>query len=91
MADTLAVGQELESYILDTVRKTEEVAVGAINVVIDAVHPVTSTLPSVTPPLAYDFAEQLLVSQRKFAEDVLRATARLGPSPAKKVSAAPQK
>ena len=32
MADTLTVGQELESYILDTVRKSEVVAVEAINV-----------------------------------------------------------
>jgi hypothetical protein len=29
---------------------------------------------------AYDFAEQLLASQRKFAEDVLKATAPLLPS-----------
>jgi len=29
---------------------------------------------------AYDFAEQLLASQRKFAEDVLQATAPLLPS-----------
>ena len=36
MADTLTVGQELESYILDTVRKSEVVAVEAINVFIDA-------------------------------------------------------
>lgn len=90
MADTITVGQDLEGYILDTIRKTEEVAVGTINIVVDAVQPVTSTLPTVTPPLAYDFAEQLLVSQRKFAEDVLRATARLLPAPAKKASA-PQK
>ena len=40
-----------------------------------------------TPPLAYDFAEQLMATQRKFAEDVLRATARLTPAPAKKVAA----
>lgn len=90
MADTITVGQDLEGYILDTVRKTEEVAVGTINIVVDAVQPVTSTLPTVTPPLAYDFAEQLLVSQRKFAEDVLRAAARLLPAQAKKASA-PQK
>jgi hypothetical protein len=90
MAETLTVGQELETYILDTVRKSEEVAVGAINVMIDAVEPVTSALPTVAPPLAYDFVEQLLATQRKFAEDVFRATARLTPTPAKKASA-PQK
>ena len=90
MADTLTVGQELESYILDTVRKSEVVAVEAINVFIDAMQPVTAAIPGMTPPLAYDFAEQLLATQRKFAEDVFRATARLTPAPPKKV-AAPQK
>jgi hypothetical protein len=88
MADTLTVGQELEGYILDTVRKSEEVAVEAINVLIDAVQPMTAAIPGMTPPLAYDFAEQLMASQRKFAEDVLRATARLTPTPPKKVTAA---
>lgn len=90
MADTVTVGQELESYILDTVRKSEEVAVEAINVLIDAVQPVTAAIPVMTPPLAYDFAEQLVATQRKFAEDVFRATARLTPTPAKKAST-PQK
>jgi hypothetical protein len=40
---------------------------------------------------AYNFAEQLLASQRKFAEDLLRATAPLlqaGPAAAKKDSPA---
>jgi hypothetical protein len=41
---------------------------------------------------AYDFAEQLLASQRTFAEDVLKATAPLLPAapdaPAKKAAAA---
>jgi hypothetical protein len=88
MADTLTVGQELEGYILDTVRKSEEVAVGAINVMIDAVQPVTAAIPGMTPPLAYDFAEQLMMTQRKFAEDVFRATARLTPTMPKKATAA---
>ncbi len=87
MVDTLTVGQELESYILDTVRKSDEVAVEAINVLIDAVQPVTAVIPVMTPPLAYDFAEQLVVTQRKFAEDVFRATARLTPARVKKVTA----
>jgi len=90
MAETITVGQELENYILDKVRKSEEVAVEALNVMIDAVQPVTSALPVVTPPLAYDFAEQLMESQRKFAEDVFRATARLTPAPAKKITAPPK-
>ena len=32
---------------------------------------------------AYDFAEQLLASQRKFAEEVLKATAPLTPGQVK--------
>ncbi|HXW46445.1 MAG TPA: hypothetical protein VEL03_16775 [Streptosporangiaceae bacterium] len=35
---------------------------------------------------AYDFAEQLLASQRKFAEDVLKATAPLLPGGASKAA-----
>ena len=55
-----------------------------------AVQSITPTLPAVNVPFAeklpkpqdlvanaYDFAEQLLASQRKFAEDVLSATAPL--------------
>ena len=90
MAETISVGQEMEGFILDTVRKTEEVAVGAIKIAVDAAQPVASEIPAVTPPLAYDFAGQLLASQRKFAEDVLRAAAQLMPATAEKVSA-PQK
>ena len=65
--------------------------------------PMTSAIPPVTLPLAdnlpkpenfvesaYNFAEQLLASQRKFAEDVLHVTAPLTAVQAKKASS-PQK
>ena len=49
----------------------------------DAVKPMTSVIRPLTPPLVYDFTAQLLDSQRKFAEDVLRLTARPKSAPAK--------
>jgi|CZKW01.1.fsa_nt_gi hypothetical protein len=98
MADTYTVGQDLQGQILDTVNKSQDMALEAIRTWTDAIQPVTSAIPSVSPPLAgklpkpeefvasaYNFAEQLLASQRKFAEDVLRAIAPLMAAPAKKV------
>lgn len=81
MADTIAVGQELEGQILAAVRKSQEAALGAIQVFTDAIQPVTSAIPAVTPPLAYHFTQQLLAGQRKFAADVLQLTAPLIPPP----------
>jgi hypothetical protein len=43
MADTITVAK-LEGRLLDTVRNTKERATGAINVMIDAVKPMTETL-----------------------------------------------
>ncbi len=94
------VGQELQGEILKTVRKSQDVVVEAIQAWADAVQSIKPPFPDVTIPFtdklpkpgelvagAYDFAEQLLAAQRKFAEDVLAATAPLytsGPAPAKK-------
>ncbi len=80
MADTATVGQDLEGRILGAVRKSNMVTVEAMKVMTDAFQPVVAVIPSVTPPLAYDFAEKLIVSQRKFAEDMLHVTARLTPT-----------
>ena len=74
--------------LITPVRKSEVVAVEAINVLIDAVQPMTAAIPGMTPPLAYDLAGQLMATQRKFAEDVFRATARLTPASPKKATAA---
>ena len=103
MTDTVTVGQELQSQILDTVRKSQEIAIEAIKAWTDALQPMTSAMPPVTLPLAdklpkpeefvgsaYNFAEQLMAAQRKFAEDAFHATAPLIAVPAKKASA-PQK
>ena len=80
MTDTMTFAREMEGWILDMVGKSNAVALEALKVVSDGILPVTSAIPSVTPPLAYDFAEQLMASERKFAQDVLHLTARLVPS-----------
>lgn len=95
--------QELQGEILKTVRKSQDAVVDAIQAWADAVQSIKPPFADVTIPLmdrlpkpgdlvagAYDFAEQLLAAQRKFAEDVLAATAPLFPSEqaaAKKASA----
>ena len=82
--------QELQDEILKTVRKGQETVVDAIQAWAGAVQTIKPPLPEVGIPFAdklptpselvagaYDFAEQLLAAQRKFAEDVLQATAPL--------------
>ena len=90
MDDARSTGRDLQAQMLDTVRKSQEVTVEAIRAWAEAVQSITPALPSVLPALpgnmpqaeeivanAYDFAEQLLATQRKFTEDVFRATAPL--------------
>jgi len=88
MTDTKNMTQELQGQILETIRKSEESVVEAIKVWAESVQAITPSLPVPSVPFAdrlpkpgelvanaYDFAEQLLATQRKFAEDVLAATA----------------
>ena len=102
--DARSTGQEAQAQALDTIRKSQEFTLGAIRAWSEAVQsimPSLPPLPSVFPALpdnlpkpeqvvvdAYDFAEQLLATQRKFAEEVFRATA---PLAAKAESPAPRK
>jgi hypothetical protein len=89
MTDIKTINQELQGQVLDTIRKSQETVVDAIKSWADTVQAFTPSLPAV-PGMpfsdklpkpsdlvanAYDFAGQLLASQRKFAEDVLAATA----------------
>lgn len=83
MADTVTVGQELEGRILATVRRSDALAYEALRVLVDAFEPMRPVIRSMTPPLVHDFAEQMLISQRKFAEDLLHLTDRFTPAPAK--------
>ncbi len=88
MADTKNMSQELQAQMLDTIRKSQESVVNAIKAWADSVQALAPSLPVRSAPFAdtlpkadelvanaYDFAEQLLLTQRKFAEDVLAATA----------------
>ena len=90
MANT--VTQELQDQFLSTVRKSQEIALETIKTMVDTIQNITPKVPSVDLPFAdklpkpqdvvasgYDFAEQLLASQRKFADEVVKATAPLMP------------
>jgi len=91
MAST--VTQELQDQFLSTVRRSQEVALEAIKTMVDTIQNITPKVPAVDLPFAdklpkpqdvvangYDFAEKLLTNQRKFADDVVKATAALLPS-----------
>jgi hypothetical protein len=84
--------QELQDQLLSIIRKSQEMALDAIKKSVETIQNITPKLPSVDVPFAdklpkpkdvvasgYDFAEQLLASQRKFASDVLKVTAPLLP------------
>jgi hypothetical protein len=90
MAST--VTEELQDQFLSTVRKSQEIALDAIRTMVDTVQSITPKIPSVSLPYSeklpkpedivassYDFAQELLTSQRKFADEVVKATAPLLP------------
>jgi hypothetical protein len=84
--------QELQDQFLSIVRKSQEIALDAIKSMVDSVQTITPKIPAVDVPFAdklpkpqdvvargYDFAEKLLASQRKFADEVVKTTAPLLP------------
>jgi hypothetical protein len=88
MTEPTTIGKEMQGQVLETIRQSQEAVTNAIRAWADVVHSVTPSLPIPSVPLAdkmpkpgdllanaYDFAEQLLAAQRKFAEDVLQAVA----------------
>jgi hypothetical protein len=90
MANTPA--QDLQEEFLNAVRKSEETVIEAIKSWAESVQSIMPKVPSVQVPgadklpkpedvvaSAYDFAEQLLATQRKFAEEVVKATTSLMP------------
>jgi hypothetical protein len=92
MSDTGTAVKDLQDDILSTVSKSQAAVIDAIQTWAAAVQSITPALPDVNVPFAeklpkpaelvagaYDFAEQLLVNQRKFAEEVLQATTPLLP------------
>ena len=84
--------QDLQNEVLNTVRKSQETVIDALKTWVETVQSITPKVPAVDMPFgdklpkpeevvasAYDFAEQLLASQRRFAEEVLKATSALTP------------
>ena len=84
--------QELQDQFLSIVSKSQEMALDAIKSMVDTVQTITPKIPAVDVPFAdrlpkpqdvvangYDFAQKLLSSQRKFDDEVVKATAPLLP------------
>ena len=84
--------QDLQNEVLNTVRKSQESVIDAIKTWVETVQSISPKVPAMDMPFAdklpkpeevvasaYDFAEQLLAGQRKFAEEVLKATSALTP------------
>jgi ABC-type transporter Mla subunit MlaD len=85
--------RELEEGFLSATRKSQELVLEALKTWVDTVQAVTPKVPSVQIPFAdrmpkaddvvadtYDFIAQILASQRKFAEEVVKTTSVLLPS-----------
>ncbi len=85
--------QELQDQFLSTIRESQETVIDAIKAWVGTVQSVIPKIPSVQLPgadklpkpeevvaSAYDFAEQLLASQRRFAEDIQKTTTPLLPA-----------
>ena len=83
---------EIQDQFLSVVTKGQEIALEAIKTMVDTIQSVTPKIPSVDIPFAdqlpkpqevvasgYEFAEKLLSSQRKFADEVVKAAAPLLP------------
>jgi hypothetical protein len=84
--------QELQDQFLSIVSKSQEMALDAIKSMVDTIQTITPKIPAVDVPFTdrlpkpqdvvangYDFAQKLLSSQRKFADEVVKATAPLLP------------
>ena len=84
--------QELQDQFLSIVTKSQEMALDAIKSMVDTVQTITPRIPAVDVPFSdrlpkpqdvvasgYDFAQKLLSSQRKFADEVVKAAAPLLP------------
>ncbi len=85
--------RELEEGFLSTTRKSQEIMLEALKTWVDTVQAFTPRVPSMHIPFAdrlpkpddvvaetYDFIEQILASQRKFAEEIVKTTSPLLPS-----------
>ena len=90
MIDITTAGRDLQDEILKLIRTSQDTVVDALQTWTATVQSVTPSLPKLNLPYvdqlpkpeslvngAYDFAEQLLSAQRKFANDVLQVAAPL--------------
>jgi hypothetical protein len=88
--------QQMQDEFLSATRKSQEIVLQAIRTWVESAQAMTPKVPSVKLPYAdqlpkpedvvsgtYDFAEQVLANQRKFAEDILKVTAPLLPHDSK--------
>jgi hypothetical protein len=89
------IAQDVQEQVLSTIRKSQEMTIDALKTWVETVQSVTQSLPSVPSvslPFAdrlpnpadvvasgYDFAEQILTNQRKFASEVLEVASPLLP------------
>ena len=84
--------KELEEGFLSTTRKSQEILLEALQTWVDTIQAFIPKVPSVRIPFAdrlpkpedvvanyYEFAAQVLASQRKFAEEIVKTTAPLLP------------
>ena len=90
MAST--VTQEVQDQILTIIRKSQDVALDTIKTMVNTINNFAPSMSSVNVPLAdrlpkpedvvassYDFAEQLLSSQRRFVDEVIKTATPLLP------------
>ena len=88
--------EQMQEEFLSAIRKSQDILLQAIRTWVDSAQAVTSKVPSVQLPFAdqlpkpadvvsggYDFAEQVLANQRRFAEEILEITSKLVPGEAK--------
>jgi hypothetical protein len=84
--------KELGDGFLSTTRKSQEILIEALQTWVDTIQAFIPKVPSVQIPFAdrlpkpedvvanyYDFAAQLLASQRKFADEIVKTAAPLLP------------
>ncbi len=91
----ITVTEELQESFLSAIRKSQDITLQAIKVWIDTTEYFTPKVSYAHLPFArllpdpqevvsgsFDFAEQMLASQRRFTDDVLKVTSQLLPADA---------
>ncbi len=99
MTETHNAARDVQGEIIKTVNQSQDALIEVVRDWTDAVQAITPKLPAVNVPFAnkvpqpdqlvssaYDLAEQLLRSQRRFAEELIKATSPLLPIPGDKAA-----